>query len=178
MANKRKYPEVVGHWVYSIKVPSVNKYYIGVSKQQCYERWKKTQYESSSLQPYLNEWDSMEKTVLVDNLTKEQAYQYEGKIIDALSMNNLCINNQRSGLIEVSDINGYMRELYKNNAEYQERQKQRTKQYEKQHYQNDAEYREQKKQRCKQYYEDNKEQIKEKRRQRYQKKKLEKQLNK
>lgn len=31
MANKRKYPEVVGWWVYSIQVPSNGKFYIGVS---------------------------------------------------------------------------------------------------------------------------------------------------
>lgn len=41
MAGKRKYPEVKGWWIYSIKIPSINKYYIGVSKQQCCQRWQK-----------------------------------------------------------------------------------------------------------------------------------------
>lgn len=151
--SKRKYPEVKGWWVYSIKVPSINKYYIGVSKQKCcYKRWQKAFYKEKSLKPYLSEWDSMIKTVLVDNLTKEEAYQYEGKIIDALSMNNLCINERRSGLIKVSDVNAYMREYREDNKE----------QYNEYH---------------KQYYERNKEKINQQKRQRRLKKKLEKQQN-
>lgn len=133
MARKRKYEKVSNYWVYSIKVPSINKYYIGVSKQQCYHRWCKTYYKGMALEPYLDEWDSMIKTVLVDNLTKEQAYQYEDNILRALSINNLCINTNRSGLIEVSDINAYNREykkqLYENNPEYREREIQRAKQW-------------------------------------------------
>jgi len=176
MANKRKYPEVQGYWVYSIKIPSNNKYYIGVSgAKKCCQRFAKNKYETCSLNQYLNEWDSMEKTVLVDNLTKEQAYQYEDNIIRALKMNNLCINEQISGLIEANDINAYKREYRKNNTEYRERQNQIVKQwrlnnpeYKKQRYQNDAEYRERTKQQVKQYQLENKEQINEKRRQRYQ----------
>lgn len=172
---KRKYPEVVGYWVYSIQIPSINKYYIGVSKQKCYERWRKTNYKGKSLEPYLNEWDNLIKTVLIDGLNKEDAYKYEGKIIDALSMNNLCINNQRSGLIRVNDINAYHRELYQTNTEYRERRKQHDKQSKKQRYENDVEYREKVNQRCKQYYENNKEKILEQQKQRYERKKLEKQ---
>lgn len=130
MGRKKIYEEVKGYWVYSIQVPSINKYYIGISGvKKCSQRWYKKAYESSSLAPYLDEWDSMIKTVLIDGLNREQAYQYEGKIIDALSMNNLCINKQRSGLIRVSDINAYHKECYKNNSEYRENQKQRAKQY-------------------------------------------------
>lgn len=173
--SKRKYEEVKGYWVYSIKVPSINKYYIGISKRQCCERWQKKEYKGIALKPYLDEWDSMIKTVLVDNLTKEQAYQYEDNIIRALKMNDLCINKQRSGLIKVSDVNTYQRELIKNNVEYHERKKQQDKQYKKQQYENDIEYRKRVNQRCKQYYENNKEQINEKRRQRYKCKKLEQQ---
>lgn len=128
---KRKYSKVSGYWVYSIQVPSVNKYYIGVSKQQCCSRWQKREYIGKSLEPYLDEWESMIKTVLIDNLSKEEAYLYEGNIIDALSMNDLCINKQRSGLIKVSDENAYKRELYQNNAEYRERKKQRNNKWKK-----------------------------------------------
>jgi hypothetical protein len=165
---KRKYEDVKGYWVYSIQVPSVNKYYIGVSKRKCCNRWKKSCYKGKSLEPYLSEWQDMIKTVLVDNLTKEEAYKYEDNIIRALQMNDLCINKHCSGLIRVNDINGYKRELLKNNTEYHENQKQRCKQWQKNNREQYNEYQ-------KQYYERNKEKIKEKRRQRYQKKKLEKQ---
>lgn len=141
--SKRKYEDVKGYWVYSIQVPSIAKYYIGISKQQCSQRWKKSLYKSMALEPYLDEWDSMTKTVLVDNLTKEQAYQYEGKIIDALSMNNLCINQQRSGLIKVSDENAYHRELLKNNTEYRERKKEQVKQWQKDNKEQYKEYQKQ-----------------------------------
>lgn len=166
MANKRKYPEVQGWWVYSIKIPSINKYYIGVSgRKECSQRWNKSSYKGMALEPYLNEWDSMEKTVLVDNLTKEQSYQYEDNIIRALKMNDLCINTNRSGLI-TDDINAYHKQHYENDTEFREREKERSKQwyennkekileqqrqYKKQRYQNDAEYRERQKQRIKQY---------------------------
>lgn len=129
MGRKRKYTEVVGYWVYSIYIPSVNKYYIGVSRRkECSQRWKKSKYESMVLAPYLEEWDSMTKTVLVDGLSKEQAYKYEDNIIQALKMNNLCINSNRSGLI-ADDINAYQREYLKNNPEYRERLNQRAKQW-------------------------------------------------
>ena len=139
--SNRKYTEVKeGYWVYSIKVPSINKYYIGVSKTQCCDRWKKSHYKNTVLKNYFNEWDSMVKTVLIDGLsTKEEALQFEDALIQSLKMNNLCLNKQRSGLIYVSDVKGYNRE--------------RSKQYIKQRYENDAEYREQQKQRARQYYE-------------------------
>lgn len=127
--SNRKYEDVKEYWLYSIKVPSVNKYYIGVSKQKCHERWRKSLYKGKSLEPYLSEWDSMIKTLLVDNLTKEEALKYEDNIIQALKMNDLCINERRSGLIKISDENAYHKELKKTNTEYHERCKQRTKQW-------------------------------------------------
>lgn len=139
MGRKRKYPEVKGWWLYTIKVPSINKYYIGVSKQQCSQRWCKSNYKGKSLAPYLNEWDSMIKTVLVDNLTKEEALKKEDALIQELRFKNLCINERRSGLIEVSDINAYQREHQK---QYYENNKERILERKKQRYQNDAEYRE------------------------------------
>ena len=128
----RKYPEVKGYWVYSIKIVSINRYYIGISKRQCYERWRKKEYKGTAIEPYLEEWDSMEKTILVDNLSKEEALKYEDNIIQALSMNNLCINKKRSGLI-TDDKNAYEKELLKNNPEYHERRKQYQKQYRRQY---------------------------------------------
>lgn len=169
MANKRKYPEVKGWWVYSIKVTSNGKYYIGVSKQKCCIRWRKSAYKTTVLKEYLSEWDSLEKTVLIDGLSsKEEALIYEDAIIRGLKMNNLCINEQRSGLI-TSDKNNYQRELYKNNTEYRERQKQ----YEKQCYENDVEYREKVNQRAKQWQKDNREKYNEYHKQHRLKKRLE-----
>jgi len=158
---KRKYPEVKGYWVYAIQVPSINKYYIGISKLQCSQRWNKANYKGIVIEPYLDEWDSMIKTVLVDGLSKEQAYQYEDNIIQALKINNLCINDKRSGLFRTNNANVYNKQ-YQNDVEYREYQKQYQKQwrldnpeyqkqYKKQRYQNDAEYREKNKQRAKQY---------------------------
>ena len=130
MANKRKYPEVVGWWVYSIKIKSNGKYYIGVSGyKKCSQRFAKNKYKTCSLNQYLDEWDSMEKTVLIDGLSKVDAYNYEDNIIRALKMNNLCINELRSGLVSVNDKNAYKRELRKNNTEYRERQNQQVKQW-------------------------------------------------
>lgn len=201
----RKYPKVVGYWVYSIYVPSINKYYIGVSKTHCHKRWRKSGYKSGSLAPYLEEWDSLFKTVIQDNLTKEEALKKEDELIQELAKDGLCINTNRSGLI-TSDANVYMRELRKTNTEYRERENQYHKQrYEtdaeyrehkkqqrkqrdernkekindnrRERYENDAEYRERTKQRANQYYEDNKEKINKKRRERRLKKRLEKQQN-
>jgi acetyl/propionyl-CoA carboxylase alpha subunit len=175
MANKRKYPEVKGYWVYSIQIKSNGKYYIGVSKcKKCSQRWQKSRYKGTALEPYLDEWDSMIKTVLVDNLTKEQAYQYEDNIIRALQMNDLCINTNRSGLIRVSDTNAYQRELLKNNPEYREREKQ----YCKQRYENDVEFRERVKQQVKQWRKDNKEKWNEYQRQQQRQRRLKKKLEK
>lgn len=134
--------------MYSIKVPSVNKYYIGTSKLQCSRRWNKSTYKDNSLAPYLNEWDSLIKTVIKDGLTKTEALKMEDDLIQALRFIDLCINFKRSGLI-TDDINAYQREYYQTNTEYREL--------------------------CKQYQLENKEKISERRKQRRLKKKLEKQ---
>ena len=109
---KRKYPKVSGYWVYSIQIKSNSKYYIGVSKLKCSDRWYKSVYKGTALEPYLDEWDSMEKTVLANDLTKEEALKYEDNIIQALSMNDLCINSKRSGLVKVIDVNAYNTAYY------------------------------------------------------------------
>lgn len=144
---KRKYREVKGWWLYTIKVPSINKYYIGVSKQQCWRRWNKSNYIGKSLEPYLSEWELMVKTVIQDNLTKEEALKKEDALIQELRLKDLCINSNRSGLIRVSDINAYQREHQK---QYYENNKERILERKKQRYENDAEYREQQKKRNRQ----------------------------
>lgn len=112
--SKRKYPQVKGYWVYSIYIPSINKFYIGVSGcNECYQRWHKSHYKNGSLSPYLGEWDSMEKTVLMDGLTLEEALKYEDNIIQRLKINDLCINKNRSGWIAKNNKNAYIREKRK-----------------------------------------------------------------
>lgn len=179
----RKYPKVEGYWVYSIKIPSNNKYYIGVSKLKCNQRWCKRRYKGMALEPYLSEWDNLIKTVIQDGLTETEALKMEDDLIQALRFIDLCVNTNRSGLVKAKDANAYNKELRKNNPEYREQ----IKQYQKQYYENNKErenqrnkqWRENNKEKRreyrKQYYEKNKESINEKRRQRYQKKKLEKQ---
>lgn len=174
---KRKYPKVKGYWVYSIYVPSVNKYYIGVSKcKECSQRWNKPTYKTTALEPYLEEFDSMIKTVLVDNLTKEQSYQYEDAIIRGLQMNNLAINKQRSGLFRTNDKNVYNKQYhkqrYETDDEYRERAKQQAKQY---NWDNKEKMREYRREYQRQYRLNNKEKILEQQRQRRLKKKLEQQ---
>lgn len=120
MGRKKKYEEVNNYWVYSIKVPSINKYYIGISKQKCCRRWTKSNYKETAIEQYLDEWDSMIKTVLVDGLSRKQALKYEDNIIQTLTMNDLCINERRSGLIKISDVNAYQKECQR---EYYKRKK-------------------------------------------------------
>lgn len=112
--SNRKYTEVQGWWIYTIYVPSINKYYIGISGQEnCYQRWQKCQYKGGSLEPYLSEWESMEKTVLMDGLTYEEALKFEDNIIQRFKVNDLCINKYRSGWIAKNDKNAYRREKRK-----------------------------------------------------------------
>lgn len=129
MGRKYKYPEVQGWWVYSIYVPSIAKYYIGVSGcKKCSRRWCKAFYKGTALEPYLDEWDSMIKTVIQDGfLTKEESLKKEDALIQEL--NKLCINERRSGLVYTNDKNAYCREWVKNNTEYQEYHKQYSKQW-------------------------------------------------
>ena len=172
----RKYEEVRGYWVYSIQIPSINKYYIGVSKLKCCQRWQKSLYKGMALSQYLDEWDLMGKKVLIDGLSsKKEALIYEDALIQSLKMNDLCINERRSGLIKVSDVNAYNKEKhkqrYKNDAEFREHRKQQAKQYRENNKERERErhkqYREDNKEKIREHYEDNKEKYNETRRQQY-----------
>lgn len=111
MSRKRIYPKTSGYWVYAHTTQN-GLYYIGMSKTQPCERWRKSHYKTSVLAPYIKQygWENIQHKVLIDGLTKEQAEQWEDKLIMALSMNGLCINENRSGGIERDDIKGYMRQ--------------------------------------------------------------------
>lgn len=129
MKRKSKYPTVVGYWVYSLYVPSIDSYYIGMSKRQCRQRWQKSNYKGMALEQYLDEWQDMIKTVIQDGLTKEQAVQLEDELIVKYRNENRCINQQRSGNIYKNDKNAYAKEYYKTNEEYKEHQNNKAREY-------------------------------------------------
>lgn len=98
MNRKIIYPKTKGYWVYAHITPD-GMQYIGMSQQQPSQRWVPSDYKGTTLEPYIEQygWENMSHTVLLDNLTKAQAEQWEDQIITELQMNGLCINKKRSG---------------------------------------------------------------------------------
>lgn len=94
-----KYQKVTGWWVYVIKSLD-NMYYPGCSGQKyvC-GRWNPNGYRRTELYPYIEQygWDNLEKIVLIDGLTKEQALQWENRLIKMYQQLNCCINKKTSG---------------------------------------------------------------------------------
>lgn len=112
---KRKYPKTEGYFVYAHTTPN-GLYYVGMSKQQPRKRWNKSAYkEPNSLAPYISEygWENIQHKVLIDGLTKEQAEAWEDRIIQALSMNGMCINKHRSGGLCRDDRQAYHKQYSK-----------------------------------------------------------------
>lgn len=152
--SNRKYPKVQDYWVYSIYVQSVDKYYIGISKQQCSRRWQKVLYKKNSIEPYLDEWDSMIKTVIQDNLTKEEAVKLEDDLIVKYTQEGKCINERRSGWVKKNDVKAYEREhqrkyrennrkeLNKYHREYRTKNRERRNKKARERYKTDEEFRE------------------------------------
>lgn len=98
----RKYPKVNGWWVYVIKTPN-NMYYPGYSggkdgNKQCWQRWRPDDYKATSLSPYIEEydWDNLEKIVVVDGLTEDEAVKWEGVLIKLYRSIGCCINKNGS----------------------------------------------------------------------------------
>lgn len=123
----RKYQETSGYFVYAHTTPN-GMYYIGMSKLQPCERWCKSAYKTpNSLAPYIEQygWANIHHKVLIDGLTKEQAEALEDRLIVTLSMNDLCINKQRSGGQYREGRQAYMKQ-------YNEDHKEEIKQYNKQ----------------------------------------------
>lgn len=94
----RKYPKVTGWWVYVIKTPN-DMYYPGYSggkdgNKQCWQRWNQNSYKETALSPYIEEfgWDNLEKIVVVDGLTEDEAVKWEGKLINLYRSIGRCIN--------------------------------------------------------------------------------------
>lgn len=93
--------------------------YIGMSKNQPSRRWQPSLYKGTILASYIIEygWENIQHKVLLDALTKEQAEQWEDLIIQALSMNGLCINERRSGGIARDDRKAYHKQWNEDNKE-------------------------------------------------------------
>lgn len=94
-----KYQKVTGFWVYALITPD-GMFYIGYSgKRYCSERWYKSNYKSTSLQPYIEKygWENIRKVVLCYNLTEDQALLLEDLLIQEARKGGWCINDRRSG---------------------------------------------------------------------------------
>lgn len=130
---KRIYPKTSGYWVYAHVTPN-GMYYIGMSKIQPSERWRKSNYKTSALVPHIEQygWENIQHKVLIDGLTKEQAEAWEDRLIVALSMNGLCINKHRSGGLRRDNKKAYKKQ-------YDEEHKEEIKAYNNQYYKDNKE---------------------------------------
>lgn len=96
-----------GYWVYTITTPD-GMVYVGVSmRETTNKRWKKGNYESCSLYPYIEKWGwkNLEKKVIKQGLSKERAFELEDELISFCDLNGVAINKRRSGLVTL-DENG------------------------------------------------------------------------
>lgn len=95
----RKYPKVTGWWIYVHRTPN-GLYYVGRSQKQISKRWKiGNGYNGTTLEPYIEQygWDNIEHLVIKDGLTKEEALQWEGRLIKMYTSIGCCINHFNSG---------------------------------------------------------------------------------
>lgn len=159
--SQRKYPKVTGWWVYIIKTPN-DMYYPGYSggkdgNKQCRKRWNQNSYKETALSPYIEEygWDNLEKIVVVDGLTEDEAVKWEGVLIKLYRSMGCCINKQRSG--NITKNNDYKHLLY---LEHRDEILERVTKYREEH-QDDIKIKNHI------YYEEHKEEIKNKRRKYY-----------
>ena len=102
-------------------------YYVGVTYQKLSRRWKPSAYKATALEPYIIQygWDNIEHRVFYDGLDHEMALKIEDTLIRLYRHFDCCINQQRSGLIKVSNQRSYWNEWhhkkYDNDVEYAER---------------------------------------------------------
>lgn len=122
MANKSIYPTTNGWWPYVIKTPN-NMYYVGYSggedgNKQPQKRWNPSNYKTTKLYPYIEQfgWENLEKIVLIDGLTEDEAVKWEDKLICVYTKLGCCINKKRSGNIE-RNIKQYQKQYRKDHKE-------------------------------------------------------------
>lgn len=135
---------VNGHWVYGAIVIPVKEIYIGMSgRKYTSQRWKKRDYKTTALQPYIEQygWDNIHFFVFKDGLTEKQAEQLEDLLITQARLDNWCINKQGSGgkyrdnpLECRKEYDKKYREAHKEEAkQYRETHKEERKLYDKQY---------------------------------------------
>lgn len=106
--------KVNGFWVYTVTCPD-GMVYVGMSmRENTSRRWKKQNYESCSLYPYIElwGWKNLKKEVIKEGLTKEEAFDLEEELISFCELNGVCINQRHSGGVTlngngVRDLNTY-----------------------------------------------------------------------
>lgn len=99
------YQKTKGWWTYIIKTPN-NMYYSGYGggrngTEQPLKRWQPLLYKGTGLYTYIEKfgWENLEKIVLTDGLTKEDAKIWEDKMICMYTKLGCCVNQRRSGNI-------------------------------------------------------------------------------
>ena len=97
--------KVKGYWVYTVTCPD-GMVYIGMSmRENTSRRWKKQNYESCSLYPYIElwGWKNLKKEVIKEGLTKEGAFDLEEELISFCELNGVCINQRHSGGVTLNE---------------------------------------------------------------------------
>lgn len=144
---KRKYNITNGWWVYVIKTPN-DMYYPGYSggkdgNKQPNERWQPKQYQHTALLAYIEEfgWNNLEKIVVADGLTEDEAKYWENRLINIYTAIGRCLNKKRSGNISKQDnykkmyYQEHRNELLEKIKKYQEEHKDERKEYKQKYYQ-------------------------------------------
>ena len=126
-----KYPQTKGYYVYCHITPDMM-VYIGMSKQKTYDRWQKSAYKETSLQPYIEkyEWDDIVHLLIEDGLSKNDAERLEDFLITFATDGGFCINRQRSGGLTRDNFSEY-RQMQRKSLVYKEYQKEYQKKYRK-----------------------------------------------
>lgn len=85
--------------------------YVGVTSTKLNERWRPSHYKDISLYSYIEKfgWDNIKHEVIYTCDDREEALEIEDEMIQYWREKGCCINKQRSGLIVVSDVKGYMK---------------------------------------------------------------------
>ena len=155
--SQRIYRKVKNSWVYVVKIPT-NLYYVGKSsKKRVCDRLSSSNYDNTALNPYISQygWDNLDKLIVIDNLTEDEALVIEDKLICLYRNLGCCVNMQRSG--NRTKMDDYKHIEY---IEHADKYKTRAKKYREEHL-------EEVKEKKHEYYLKNADYIKEKRKKDY-----------
>lgn len=173
-----------GFWVYTITSPD-GMIYVGMSGQKdSWRRLGESNYKNTSLKYYIElfGWDNLEKNIVKECLTREEAMKLEGELIVFCELNGVNINEHPSGgLWSKLGEKEYGKIFYQEHKEeyalkskkYREEHKEEDKERHKNYY---LDNRERFKNKQIEYYKKHKEEIKEYQRRYRERKKLEKQF--